>query len=374
MKKITKSRPPAPDPRPPIKVLIVEDSPVMRDLLGFILSSDPAIQVIGTAGDGAEAVREVGKKRPDIVIMDIVMPNMDGFEATRIIMETIPTPIVIVSASWDPQEVGKTFRAMEAGALAALAKPAGVAHPDYEQLREELIRTVKLMSEVKVVKRRSQERRKAVIPGESTATMITPAMPDLKVVAIGASTGGPLVIEAILSRLPKGFPAPLLIVQHIAAGFVRGFADWLTISSRLPVKIAAHGDYLLPGRVYIAPENLQMGIGNGGRIMLSGGGPENGLRPSVSWMFRSVGEAFGKNAVGVLLTGMGKDGAQELKLMREKGAVTIAQDRESSIVYGMPGEAVAINAAAYVLSPVGIAEFLSGWSRDRGQGCEHKKP
>lgn len=361
-------RPPIPGPRPPIKVLIVEDSPVVRNLLTFILSSDPAIQVIGTAHDGREAIRAVGGEKPDVVTMDIAMPNMDGFEATRAIMETTPTPIVIVSASWDPQEVENIFRAMEAGALAAVAKPVGIDHPDYKHLAEELIRTVKLMSEVKVVKRRPQEKKEAVISGESMAVTIAPATQDLKVVAIGASTGGPLAIEAILSRLPQDFPASLLIVQHIAPGFVRGFADWLASSSRLSVKIAAHGERLLPGRAYIAPDDLQMGVENGGRIILSDGEPENGLRPSVSWMLRSVSKAFGKNAIGVLLTGMGKDGAQELKQMRDRGTVTIAQDRESCVVYGMPGAAVAIDAASYVLSPAGIAKFLSGVSRGRGIG------
>jgi two-component system chemotaxis response regulator CheB len=351
-----------------IKVLIVEDSQVVRDLLAFILSSDPAIQVIGTARDGAEAVRAVREKKPDIVTMDIIMPNMDGFEATRMIMETTPTPIVIVSASRDPREVEKTFLAMEAGALAAIAKPVGVAHPNYKKLRKELIQTVKLMSEVKVIKRLPQGGKRPVFYGGSAAGMTAPVTPYLKVVAIGASTGGPLAIQAILSRLPKDFPAPLLIVQHIAAGFVLGFADWLGNSSRLQIKIAAHGEYLLPGCVYIAPDDLQMGVDGGGRIILSSGEPENGLRPSVSSLFRSVSEVFGKDAIGVLLTGMGKDGAQELKRMKERGAVTIAQDRESSIVYGMPGEAVAINAAAYVLSPAGIAEFLAGLPRAKTNG------
>ena len=348
-----------------IKVLIVEDSPVVRELLMFILSSDPAIEVIGTANDGEEAVRAVREKRPDVVTMDIIMPKMDGFEATRIIMETTPTPIVIVSASGDSKEVEKTFRAIESGALAAISKPMGVAHPKYTQLAKELITTVKLMSEVKVIKRRPQERKRGVISGESMAGMITPVTLDLKVVAIGASTGGPLAIEAILSGLPKDFPAPLLIVQHIAAGFVQGFADWLATSSGLPVKVAGHDELPLPGRAYIAPEDSHMGIGTAGRIVLSKKEPENGLRPSVSYLFRSVAEVFGKNSVGVLLTGMGKDGASELKLMKEKGAVTIAQDKESSIVYGMPREAAALNAASFVLPPAKIAEFLSGLSKTR---------
>jgi two-component system chemotaxis response regulator CheB len=343
-----------------IKVLIVDDSHVVRDFMTYVLSSDPAIKVIGTAGNGEEAVRAVREKKPDVVTMDIIMPRMDGFEATRIIMEATPTPIVIVSASWDPKEVEKTFQAIEAGALAVLEKPVGVNHPNYERRAKELIKTVKLMSEVKVVRRKREGKHRTDIP--ETAAIGTPMseMMDIKAVAIGASTGGPQAIETILSGLPKDFPAPLLVVQHIAAGFVQGFADWLASASGLPVKIAAHGEYCRPGHGYIAPDDVQMGMDIAGRISLNKSEPENGLRPSVSYLFRSVAAVCGKNTVGVLLTGMGKDGAYELKLMKEKGAITIAQDKESCIVFGMPGEAVALNAAAYILSPVKIAEFLSG--------------
>ncbi|MCJ7810154.1 MAG: chemotaxis-specific protein-glutamate methyltransferase CheB [Desulfobulbaceae bacterium] len=342
-----------------IKVLIVEDSQVVRDFLTHILSSDPAIQVIGTAGNGEEAIQAVRDKRPDVVLMDINMPKMDGFEATRIIMETTPTPIVIVSASWDPKEVQKTFRAMEAGALAAVAKPVGVAHPDYKDQAKELIQTVKLMSEVKVIRRRPLIKNGKGIPAGLAVNDLIPSTADIKVVAIGASTGGPPVIEASLSGLPKDFRAPLLIVQHIAPGFVQGFADWITHSSRFPVKIAAQGEYPLQGHAYVAPDGVHMGMGINGRIVLGKSEPENSLRPSVSYLFRSVMEVFGKSSVGVLLTGMGKDGAYELKMMKEKGAITIAQDKESCVVYGMPGEAVNLNAAQYVLSPPKIAEFLA---------------
>jgi len=349
-----------------IKVVIVEDSAVVRELLTYILSSDPDIQVIGTASNGEEAVRAVQDKRPDAVTMDINMPEMDGFEATRIIMETVPTPVIIVSASWDPKEVEKTFRAMEAGALAAIRKPVGVGHPDYQDQAKELIQTVKLMSEVKVVRRRPHVQFKKDTPAIAPVTGLTSPITDIKAVAIGASTGGPPVIEAILSGLPKDLRAPLLIVQHIASGFVQGFADWLANSSGFPVKIAAQGESPLPGHAYVAPDGVHMGMAANGRIILCESEPENGLRPSVSYLFRSFAETFGKNAVGVILTGMGKDGAKELILMKEKGAITIAQDKESCVVYGMPGAAVNLNAATYVLSPPEIAEFLAGLRRING--------
>jgi len=341
-----------------IKVLIVEDSQVVRDLLTYIFSSDPDIQVVGTASSGEEAVKAIEDKRPDIVTMDINMPKMDGYEATRIIMETTPTPIVIVSASWDSKEVEKTFRAMEVGALAAVRKPVGVAHPDYKDQVEELIQTVKLMSEVKVVRRRPQVTLKKYIPVISPVSEPAHTITNIKAVAIGASTGGPPVVEAILSGLPKDFRVPLLIVQHIAPGFVQGFTDWLAGSCRFPVKIAKQCELLLPAHAYIAPDDVHMGVSMDGRIVLSTNASENGLRPSVSYLFRSAADVFGRNVVGVLLTGMGKDGAYELKTMQEKGAITIAQDKESSVVYGMPGEAVALGAAMHVLSPEEIAVYL----------------
>ena len=331
----------------------------MRDFLTYILTSDPDIQVIGTANNGEEAVKAVKDKRPDIVTMDINMPKMDGFEATKIIMETTPTPIVIVSASWDPKEVKKTFRAMEVGALAAVRKPVGDAHPDYKDQAKELIQTVKLMSEVKVVGRRPKVKLKKDTPAGFDVCDLIPPTTGIKVVAIGASTGGPPVIEAILSGLPKDFRAPLLIVQHIAPGFIQGFADWLANACRFPVRIATQHEFPRPGHAYIAPDGVHMRMDAGGRIVLEGTEPENGLRPAVSSLFRSVAEVYGKYAVGVLLTGMGKDGAYELKMLKEKGAITIAQDKESCVVFGMPGEAVNLNAATCVLSPPKIAEILA---------------
>jgi two-component system chemotaxis response regulator CheB len=340
-----------------IKVLIVEDSPVVREFLVHILGADPEILLIGTARNGEEALEAVRRQKPNVITMDIDMPKIDGFEATRRIMETHPTPIVIVSGSFDTQEVATTFRAMEAGALAVVPRPQGIGHPEYETTTKELVQTVKLMAEVKVVKRWPRLTNKpAVLPAPQVEVPRTPA--EIQVVAIGTSTGGPLALQTILSGLPKDFSVPVLIVQHMVPGFVQGFAEWLAQSSGFPVHVAAHGDPLLPGRAYVAPDGMHMGVGRGHRIVLSQEVIKNGLRPSVSYLFRSVAAVFGRGAVGVLLTGMGKDGAEELKLMRDQGALTIAQDKESAVVHGMPGEAIKLGAAMYVLPPERIAAAL----------------
>ncbi len=346
-----------------IKVLIVEDLAVMREFLVHVLGSDPDIQVIGSVNNGEEALKAMKKMSPDVITMDINMPKMNGFEATRQIMETNPTPIVIVSASWDPKEVATTFRAVEAGAVAVLEKPRGIGHPDYENTVRNLIQTVKLMSEVKVVKRWARHRQAAAVSATPLPLLqedIKEIAVGVKVVAVGSSTGGPLVLQTILSRLPGNYPYPILVVQHMAAGFIQGFAEWLGQSSGLSIQVAARGNRILPGHVYIAPDGFQMGVEREGKIVLAEDEPENSLRPSVSYLFRSVAKVYGKNAVGVLLTGMGKDGAEELKFMRKNGALTIAQDKESSIVHGMPGEAIKLDAATYVYPPEKIASMLAG--------------
>lgn len=350
-----------------IRVLVVEDSPVARELLVYILGSDPEIQVIGTANDGEEAVEAVMRKKPDVITMDIHMPIMNGLVATRRIMETHPVPIVIVSGSRNVKEVETTFQAMEAGALAVVEKPKGIGHPDYEATAKELIQTVKLMSEVKVVRRWPRYRSDAEAPvfSRPEGADIKRIREEIGIIAIGASTGGPVVIQTILSSLPKDFPVPLLIVQHMTAGFVKGMAAWIGQSSGFPMHVASNGEYILPGHAYIAPDGFHMGIENGNRIALGTDGPESGLRPSVSYLFRSVANVYGRHAVGVLLTGMGKDGAEELKMMKDKGAITIVQDENSSVIFGMPKAAIELDAATYVLSSDRIAAALTSLTNNK---------
>jgi two-component system, chemotaxis family, protein-glutamate methylesterase/glutaminase len=340
-----------------INVLVVEDSRSVQLLLKHVIEADPQLRVMGMVDSGEAALAFLARERPDVVLMDVYMPNLNGFDTTRRIMETQPLPIVICSATMRREEVDTTFRALDAGAVAFVEKPAGPGHERFDPMVRELVETVKLMSEVRVVKRWARHRRRGGSPAAVPATRKSATT--VEVVAIGASTGGPSVIRTILAGLPSDFPVPVLVVQHIAAGFLEGMVDWLAPWIGLPVQMAVHGRKALPGHVYLAPNGFQMGLGAASRILLSKEGtPGNGLQPSVSHLFRSVVDRCGANAVGVLLTGMGRDGAEELKLMRDKGAVTIAQDKESSVVHGMPGEAIALKAATHVLPPDGIAARL----------------
>ena len=282
-------------------------------------------------------------------------------------MESCPIPIVIVSGSSTAGEVATNFKALEAGALAVVARPSGLGHSNHIRSARELIETVKLMAEVKVV-RRWLRRKGDPVPAryiESpnghvvTPTIIPPPLiAPVQIVAIGASTGGPLALQAILAQLPKALPVPLLIVQHMTPGFTLGFVEWLMRSTGFPIRVAAAGEALLPGQAYVAPDDFQMGVTADRRIALSEAARENGMRPSVSFLFRSVAAAFGASAVAVLLTGMGIDGAEELKQLKDAGAVTLVQDKESSIVHGMPGEAIKLGAATHILSPEAIAKAL----------------
>ncbi len=342
-----------------IKVLVADDSAMMRMFLVHLLESDPRIQVVGAVDDGQAALDFVARSKPDVVLMDIHMPRMDGFEATRRIMETQPVPIVICSATARTEDLVITFRAMEAGAIACIQKPLAREHGDFEAMAAHLLDTVRLMSEVKVVRRRPRARGAPSPATEPAADAIRPRAPaQIKIIGIGASTGGPPVLQTILAGLPKDFAVPVLIVQHIAKGFVCGMAEWLNQTTDLQVHIASYGTVPLPGHVYLAPDDFHMGIGNGGVIILTREAPENHLRPAVAFLFRTLAQAYGPNAVGVLLTGMGRDGADELKAMKDRGAVTIAQDLESSVVHGMPGVAIALGGATHVLPAAKIADAL----------------
>ncbi|MEX2191721.1 MAG: chemotaxis protein CheB [Bacteroidota bacterium] len=345
-----------------INVLIVEDSIALQQLLRNAISSDPLLTVVGVAANREEAVEAVQQLRPDVIAMGWQRQAIDGLETTRRIMETTPIPIVLVTGSGVPNDAAGPFRIIEAGALAIVQQPPGEHHPDHKKESERLTRTLQLMSEVKLVKRTGRSSTAQGTPGRLAETFVQ-AESDIQVVAIGASTGGPNVLQTILSGLSEGFPVPLFIVQHIAEGFTAGFVEWLQNTTPLRLRIASHGENALPGHAYIAPDQCHMGVERGPRIALNHNGPEHGARPSVACLFRSVAQQFGSHATGVLLTGMGRDGADELKIMKDNGAVTFAQNEESSIIHGMPGEAIKLHAATYILSPEGIAVALTALTK-----------
>jgi two-component system, chemotaxis family, protein-glutamate methylesterase/glutaminase len=337
-----------------IRVLVVDDSAVAREYLTQILNRDPAIRVVGTAVDGTEAVVAVEKLRPDLITMDIHMPRMDGPAAIRRIMQTQPTPIVVVTGNEITAEVRATYESLDSGALAIVPRPGSVARwTDGEDPAETLLRTVKLMAEVKVVRRWSRNVRdeRPAFPAAAPRALLVPP----QVVILGASTGGPTALKEVLSPLAADFPLPLVVVQHIASGFVEGFTAWLRDVTRREVEVAHAGAALRPGRLYVAPDGRQLGFSASGSIQLLERQPDDTLCPSVNYTFLQAARVFGAGAVGVLLTGMGRDGADGLLALRQAGALTIAQDRESR----MPGEAVRLQAARLVLSPAQIAATLN---------------
>jgi two-component system chemotaxis response regulator CheB len=333
-----------------IRVLIAEDSLTTRALLLEILTSDPEICVIGQAKNGAEAVAMTRSLRPDLVTMDIHMPEMDGLEATKEIMITAPTPIVIITGSSGAAGVEGSMHALRAGALDVLLKPPGPGLAAFDESARHLIATVKAMSHVKVVRHWRTGSRPAPAP--------RPPRNDHPIVAIAASTGGPVALQRLLRDLPGEFPAPLLVVQHISPGFIAGLVAWLNTVCDLHVKVAEAGEVLQPHTVYLAPDDFHLGVTRLATVALSDVPPVGGFRPSGTFLFESVGRAFGPAAVGIILTGMGEDGVAGLRTLRQAGGRVIAQDEKSSVVFGMPGAAIAAGLADHVLSLDSMATRL----------------
>jgi two-component system, chemotaxis family, protein-glutamate methylesterase/glutaminase len=345
-------------------VLVADDSPAARQLLVHILDSDPELTVAAEAADGAEAVRLAARIHPAVIVMDVLMPGLDGLAATRRIMETRPTPIVLVSAEVDADDLNRSFEALRAGALTLLNKPPGPGSPRYAQQAAALTTTVRLMADVKVVRRHCHSRGHGE-PGLDN-NLRTPARP-ARVVAIAASTGGPAALAAVLTAVGADPPpVPLLVVQHIVAGFDRGLAAWLDDVCPLPVRLATDGHLLRPGEVVVAPAHVHLGVTATGRVALSADPPIGVHRPSATYLFRSVARAYAAGAVGVVLTGMGDDGAAGLRALKDAGGLVLAQDESTSVVYGMPAAAVAAGAVDRTLPLHQIpAALTEAWRRHR---------
>lgn len=332
---------------------MAEDSTTARELMVEMLSSDPECQVVGQASNGIEAVERTRELRPDVVTMDIHMPRLNGFDATKQIMIESPTPIVIVTASLDPSDVQTSMNALRAGALTVVAKPRGPGSSDFEESSKEFVSTVKLMSQVKVV-RHWRQRTKVELPPPRPAS----GKGNARIIAIAASTGGPGALVRLLSEFPGDLPVPIAVVQHIANGFGEGFVTWLNSCLSLKAKLAENGEPLLPGTVYVAPDDRHLGVSARSTTLLTSAPPVGGFRPSGTFLFESVAKAFGTTAIAVVLTGMGQDGVEGLKFVREAGGTIIAQDEESSVVFGMPKAAIATGFVDYVLPLPAIAPRL----------------
>jgi two-component system chemotaxis response regulator CheB len=339
-----------------IRVLIVDDMVTIRMALRFILESDPELTVAGAVGSGEEAVAFCRKTRPDIITMDINMPGMGGYEAIRQIMGETPCPIVVITGIESQYLMDVSFKALALGALTVLPKLRGFSPDDPEA--KNLIQQIKIMAGVKVIRRSLRGEPQPIMPDKGVVQPVAPLKEILpfkpqkqaQVVAIGLSTGGPPALQTILSGLPPSFPIPFVIVQHISQGFMFGLASWLSNVTPFRCKVGELGEAIKPGTVYLAPDNTHLTFKGTGNLWYESTEPVDGHRPSATVLFESVAKNFGEKAIGLLLTGMGKDGARGLKAMHDAGAYTIAQDEASSLIFGMPKAAIELNAVKEVLS------------------------
>lgn len=325
-----------------IRVLIVDDSSIMREAIKTILSSDSSLEVVGMAQDGRDAVRKTVALKPDVITMDMNMPNMDGLEATEDIMRIQPTPIIVVSN----MDVKVIIKALGLGAMDFVA-----VDQDIEQVSADLIRKVKIASKVKAIRRFTPTPPMKLEIKRESGTLT-------KIVAIGVSTGGPQALQLLLGSLPKGFPATVVIVQHMTATFIDGLAEWLRVSSILDVCVARAGDPLKKSTVYLAPDIYNLKISEAGSVVLSEPEVKTPHIPSIDEMMKSVAQTFGTNAIGVIMTGMGRDGVEGIKAIKKAGGITIAQDEKSSVIFGMNKEAICTGCVDIVLPLDKIAQEL----------------
>ena len=343
-----------------IRILVADDSATSRALLVSLFSSEGDFSVVGEAENGRQAVELAERLTPDLITMDVQMPVMDGFEATKQIMMRSPRPIIIISHTARDDEIALSLEATRAGALVVLPKPDGPLSPRFAADRKQIVSMVRAMAAVKVVRRHG-----AVAPASGNPLAARPSVSiprsntasgAVRLVAIAASTGGPAALRTILAELPRTFPVPVLVVQHIARGFTSGLAHWLAGDSALRIKLAELGEEAKAGTVYIAPDDLHLGcrIDAAGsiRILLDNAPPVGAFRPSASYLFRSVGETLGAGTLSVILTGMGDDGIEGLRVAQRAGGRVIAQDEASSVIFGMPHEAIRAGVVDSVL-PLG---------------------
>ncbi len=343
-----------------IRLLIVDRSPAAREQLRHVFEKAPDIDVVDDAGTAEKALRLVGDIMPSLILVDCDLPKPGSFALVRDMMRQYPVPVVMFTKTKDSAAELES-RALETGAVALVIWSGSEFARDRDT---DLIRVVRAMSEVKVVRRRDSLQKSVYDEPQAASRASTSPAGRVEVVAIGASTGGPPVLQTIFSGLPRPFPVPILVVQHLSKGFQKSLVSWLADSTGMCIAVGEHGMPLEAGVVYFAPDDRHMTVDASGRLLLNDDPPENASRPSVSVLFRSVALRYRAAGMGILLTGMGRDGARELRQMRDQGAVTIAQDEETSVVHGMPGEAIKLKGARYVLPPDRIPAMIErhlGW-------------
>jgi len=349
-----------------IRVLIAEDSELSWNLLKSILDSDPQIKVVGWAKNGRECIEQIKRLNPNVITMDIHMPIMDGLEATRYIMENFPTPILVVSAMVKDDE-NMVFNLLKVGALDVIEKPKLQRGDLQDKVNDEVIQRVKAVSKVTPFRRFNHASEKTP-PGDIQAVKNSERIPlrtlreSKCILVIGASTGGPPVLNAILKNIPDDFAFPILVTQHIFNGFISGLVKWLEKECHKKVKIGLNQEPLRSGTIYLAPDHFHMGISKERKILLSNGLPISGHRPSVDFLMESAAQVYGDACMGVLLTGMGRDGAIGLLAIKNAGGLTISQDEKSSAIFGMPKAAIDLGAAKKVCSIGQISKEIAHWA------------
>ena len=338
--------------RSTVRVILVDDSPVAIVVLKRILASAPDIEVVGTAANGEEGLKLVSKLAPDVICTDLHMPVMDGLEFTRAVMHMRPTPILVISISVSEDKTSNIFNLLQAGAVDVLAKPTDGMRESDKRLAKELMRKIRVLSGIVMFSRHSER-----FKPESSRAAIQQSREGSRIIAIGSSTGGPQALATLLPTLPADFQLPIICVQHITHGFLPGMIDWLNKGSKLQIVQAMEGESPRPGHVYFSREDAHLVINGSGKFAyLDHSG--HGICPSVDITMISVADYYGHYAIGVLLTGMGDDGAQGMLNISRAGGLTIAQDEASCIVFGMPRQAIEMGAAQHILSLEGIASML----------------
>ncbi|NJM70105.1 MAG: response regulator [Scytonema sp. RU_4_4] len=347
-------------------VVLVEDSPVALTILQRLLNSSPEVTVVGTARDGVEGLEIITQTQPDVICTDLLMEKMDGLELTKRVMAQDPRPILVISNFVQNTDTDNIFRLLQAGAADVFPKPTTGSPTDYERVKAALIAKIKVLSNMKVAAKLQQQKQQLTPPVEPTTSrssiksdfLVTNIACGLRVITIGASTRGLQAMQKILCKLPPHFPLPIICTLHVGQGVLSGLVNWLSSECSLKVKVAEVGELPSPGTIYFAPEKNHLELDYRGKFIYSKAALGEKHCPSITVMFKSIANFYGKSTAGVLLTGLGNDGAEGLQAISQVGGLTVAQDEKDGAAFGMVKEAIALGAAQHLLCIEDITPFL----------------